>query len=446
MPEGVFIAVSLFFVVLFLLMNAFFVVAEFALVRVRKSQLEISVSEGKRGAKSALEIANNVNAYLSACQLGITLASLALGWLGEPAFSELIRPIFVIFGAPEAVITICAVAIGYFIMTTLHVVAGELIPKSLAIFSTEKYALATAGILIGFYKVTYPVMWLFNTITNAFVKLLGHDPQNEHAVYTGDEIKLLVDESTESGLINPEQNEYVSNVLDWGSKDAESIMTPRTDVVFLNTEESLEENLDTIKKYNYSRYPVCRGNKDHIVGFIHIKDLYGLPPETPMNEWHIRELPAVPETMSIARLIETLENSHTEICLVVDEHGGTAGIATFADVLEQIVGRITDEYRHEAEQDVVEMDDGTLMVEGSMPIGELTDLLGFVPAEAEGVETAAGLVMSLLDRIPEENDTIEIFHSSATSSILAKFTVTEMDKMRVEKIRLQITHTDLSEE
>ncbi len=180
MPEGVSIAISLILVVLFLLMNAFFVIAEFALVRVRKSQLELAVAKGVKGSKNALLIANDVNAYLSACQLGITLASLALGWLGEPVFAALIRPVFELFHAPEALIEVCAVAIGYFIMTSLHVVVGELIPKSLAIFSTEKYALHTATPLLIFFKVTYPIMWLFNSLTNGFVRLLGHDPANEH--------------------------------------------------------------------------------------------------------------------------------------------------------------------------------------------------------------------------------------------------------------------------
>lgn len=281
MTEGVGIVISLVLVALFLAMNAFFVIAEFALVRVRKSQLEIAVADGKRGAKNALTIARDVNAYLSACQLGITLASLALGWLGEPVFAALIRPLFELFGAPEAVIAICAVAIGYFIMTTLHVVAGELIPKSLAIFSTEKYALTTATPLMWFYRITYPIMWLFNSITNGFVRLLGHDPANEHEVYTGDEIKILVDESTESGLIAEEQNEFVDNVLDLGQKDAEAIMTPRTDVAFLDIEDTLEENEAVIRQYNYSRYPVCRGSKDHIIGFVHIKDLYGVFSGTP---------------------------------------------------------------------------------------------------------------------------------------------------------------------
>ncbi len=437
MTEGVGILISLALVVVFLAMNAFFVVAEFALVRVRKSQLELSVAEGKRGAKNALTIALDVNAYLSACQLGITLASLALGWLGEPVFAALIRPLFELFGAPEAVIAVAAVAIGYFIMTTLHVVAGELIPKSLAIFSTEKYALATATPLMWFFRITYPIMWLFNSITNGFVRLLGHDPANEHEVFTGDEIKILVDESTESGLIAAEQNEFVDNVLDLGDKDAEAIMTPRTDVVFLDLEDTLEENEALIRQYSYSRYPVCRGSKDHIVGFVHIKDLYGLPLGTPMDEWKIRELPAVPETVSIARLIDTLQEGRTEICLVVDEHGGTAGIVTLSDVMEQIVGRIDDEYRHDSE-DVVKRDDGTLVVDGGMSIDQFEDLIGFRPPEADEVETLGGLLANMLDRIPEEGDHVMLSRETATGSTVVPLTVEQMDRFRVDKVEVRI--------
>lgn len=444
MTEGFGIAISLALVVVFLAMNAFFVVAEFALVRVRKSQLELSVSDGKRGAKNALKIAENVNAYLSACQLGITLASLALGWLGEPVFAALIRPLFELFHAPEVVIEICAVAIGYFIMTTLHVVAGELIPKSLAIFSTEKYALATATPLMMFYKVTFPIMWLFNSITNGFVKLLGHDPANEHEVYTGDEIKILVDESTESGLINPEQNEYVDNVLDLGDKDAETIMTPRTDVVFLDMDDSLEENLETIKRYKYTRYPICRGNRDHVIGFVHIKDLYGLPPDTPMDEWKIRELPPVPETAQIASVIDTLQDKRTEMCLVVDEHGGTAGIVTLSDVMEQIVGRIEDEYRHDSEVEVVKLPDGTLVVDGSTPTDELVNLIGFEPEGISRVETVGGFILMLMDKIPAEGDSKSLTHESATKKATVTFTVLEMDRLRVDKVAIDKEEEDLA--
>ena len=439
MPEGAYVGISLVLVVLFLLMNAFFVVAEFALVRVRKSQLEIAAAKGTKGSKNALLIANNVNAYLSACQLGITLASLALGWLGEPAFSELIRPVFELFHAPEPIIAVCAVALGYFIMTTLHVVVGELIPKSLAIFSTEKYALHTATPLLIFYKVTYPIMWLFNSITNAVVRLLGHDPANEHEVYTGDEIKILVDESTESGLINPEQNEFVDNVLDLGDKDAESIMTPRTDVIFLDVEDPLEENMETIKQHKYTRYPVCSGRRDHVIGFVHIKDLYGLPVDTPMSQWKIRELPPIPETVPIARLIDLLQEERTEICLVVDEHGGTAGIVTLADIMEQIVGRIDDEYRHDADDEIVKLEDGTLVIDGSMSIDEVEELIGFAPPGMDDVETAAGLILMLLDRIPDEGDGVTIEDSEGIKHEKATFTVVSMDRLRVDKIAVELS-------
>ncbi len=298
------VALSLFLVLFFLLMNAFFVAAEFSLVRVRKSQVEILVDEGRSGAKYTKLVADNVNAYLSACQLGITLASLALGWLGEPAVSQLIEGPLLAIGLPEAAIHGIAIAIGFVVITALHIVVGELIPKSLAIFSTERYALFTATPLVWFYRITYPIMWLFNSITNGVMKLLGHDIANEHEVYTDEEIKLLIDESTESGLIDPEQNEYVDNIFDLGDKDAEAIMTPRTNVICLDLEDSLEENLALIMQYKYTRYPVCRGNKDRIVGFVHVKDLYTLPPDSTMEDLRIRTIQAVPEGIPIAKLLQ----------------------------------------------------------------------------------------------------------------------------------------------
>lgn len=432
------IGIYLVLVVLFLLMNAFFVVAEFSIVRVRKSQIELAVEEGKKGAKQAQEIVTNVNAYLSACQLGITLASLALGWLGEPVFAALVRPIFVLLRLPEAIVPAVAIAVGYFLMTTLHVVVGELIPKSIAIFSTESYALHTSRPLMIFYRVTYPVMWLFNTITNGVVKLLGHDPSDEHDVYSGDEIKLLVDESTASGLIDPEQNEYVDNVLDLGDKDAEAIMTPRTDVTFIDINDSAEENLETINRYSYSRYPVCDGDADHLVGFVHMKDLFGIDKKTPMRQWPIRNLIAVPETCSISKMIQELSSNRTEICVVVDEHGGTAGIATLADVLEQIVGRIDDEYRHEADDAVKQQADGSFKLDGRMPIADLVELLGFEPKGSSEVETVAGLVLKLMDRIPNEGDSVSITKEMADEVIETEFEVLKMDNLRIDTILLTI--------
>lgn len=440
------IAVSLALVVVFLLMNAFFVIAEFALVRVRKSQLELAIDDGKPGAKNAMKIAENVNAYLSACQLGITLASLALGWLGEPAISKLLEPLFMMLGLPEAAIVAISVAIGYFIMTTLHVVVGELIPKSFAIFATERWALRTATPLIWFYRITYPIMLLFNGITNGVVRLTGHDPANEHDVYTGEEIQLLIDESTESGLIDPEQNEFVDNIFDLGDKDAEAIMTPRMDVVCVDLENSLEENLQVIRQYKYTRYPVCRGHKDRIVGFVHVKDLYAMPHGSTVNDLNIRSIEAVPEGMSIAKLLQTLQAKRTKIAVVIDEHGGTAGIVTMSDIIEQIVGRVDDEFVHDDDQGAVRMEDGSYLVEGTMPIDDLVEMMGFTPEEADECETAAGLLLALFDRIPQAGDTVDIEHSDARETIHVAFDVVMMDRLRIDKIRVSIKVTAKEDE
>lgn len=435
-------AISIVLVIFFLFMNAFFVVAEFSLVRVRKSQIEMAVEEGKKGSKNAKLVADHVNAYLSACQLGITLASLALGWLGEPAVSAVLEAPLLAAGLPESVVYPVCVAVGFALITTLHIVVGELIPKSFAIFSTERYALSTATPLVWFYRITYPVMVLFNGITNGVVKLFGHDPANEHDVYTGDEIKLLIDESTESGLIAPEQNEIVDNIFDLGDKDAEAIMTPRTELVCLDLEDSLEETLETMRQYKYTRYPVCRGSKDHIVGFVHMKDLYGQPSDLPLEDWNIREVPAVPETASISRLLKTMQERRTELCVVIDEHGGTAGIVTMSDVMEQIVGRIDDEYVHDLDDEVVKLSDGSYLVDGALAIDDLEELLGFEPEEAAEVETAGGLLLALFDRIPAEGDIVEI-ESKGTE---ATFTVLEMDRLRIDKIALAIVRPEEDEQ
>ena len=399
------VALSLFLVLFFLLMNAFFVAAEFSLVRVRKSQVEILVDEGRSGAKYTKLVADNVNAYLSACQLGITLASLALGWLGEPAVSQLIEGPLLAIGLPEAAIHGIAIAVGFIVITALHIVVGELIPKSLAIFSTERYALFTATPLVWFYRITYPIMWLFNSITNGVMKLLGHDIANEHEVYTDEEIKLLIDESTESGLIDPEQNEYVDNIFDLGDKDAEAIMTPRTDVICVDLEDTLQENLNIIQSYKYTRYPACRGSKDRIVGFVHVKDLYTLPKDSTIDDLRVRAIEAVPEGVPIAKLLQTLQAKHTKIAVVIDEHGGTSGIVTMSDIMEQIVGRIDDEYQHGGPDEVVQLDDGSYLIDGSLPIDEVGELIGFEPEESEECETAGGLLLNVFDRIPDEGDT-----------------------------------------
>ena len=387
------IALSLLLVLFFLLMNAFFVAAEFSLVRVRKSQVEILVDEGRKGAKYTKLVADNVNAYLSACQLGITLASLALGWLGEPAVSALFEPLFKALNVPEAATHGISIVIGFVIITALHIVVGELIPKSLAIFSTERYALFTATPLVWFYRITYPVMWLFNSITNGVMKMLGHDVANEHEVYTDEE-------------------------------------------------DSLEENLALIMQYKYTRYPVCRGSKDRIVGFVHVKDLYTMPKDATVDDLRVRMIQAVPEGVPIAKLLQTLQEKRTKIAVVIDEHGGTAGIVTMSDIMEQIVGRIDDEYAHGGSDEIVQLDDGSYLIDGSLPIDEVGELIGFEPLESEECETAGGLLLTVFDRIPDEGDSVTIEDGDDR----ATFTVVDMDRHRIDKIRVVLEHAPESDE
>ena len=445
------VALSLVLVVFFLLMNAFFVVAEFSLVRVRKSQVDMLVAEGRAGAKNASLIASNVNAYLSACQLGITLASLALGWLGEPAVSALFHPLFQLIHLPEAAVEAVSVAIGFIIVTALHIVVGELIPKSLAIFSTERYALFTATPLVWFYRITYPVMWLFNTITNGVMRLLGHDPADEHQVYTEDEIRLLIDESTESGLIDSEQNEFVDNIFDITEKEVASIMTPRPDMVCLCLEDSLEENLAVVSEHKFTRYPIYRRDKDDVVGFVHIKDLYDLSADATMADLRIRRIVAVPESMYVASLLDQLRANCTKIAIAVDEHGGTAGIVTLGDVFSEIVGEFEDEYVHDntSDSDLVEVEPGHYLVAGWYPMDDLIDVLGIDPEEEDGLhdcDTLGGLLFDLFDRIPAEGDETSYRKETPTEVRELRFAVRAMEGNRVARAEVWVDVEAPSEE
>lgn len=434
--------VSLLLVVFFLLMNAFFVMAEFSLVRVRKSQVELLVEEGKPGAKRAAHIADNVNAYLSACQLGITLASLALGWLGEPAISALFHPVFVALGLPDAAVTAISVAIGYFIMTALHVVVGELVPKSMAILNTESYALHTAAPLHAFYMMTYPIMWLFNTLTNGIMRLTGHDVSKEHDAYTEEEIKILLEESAESGSIEQDQYQYLDNIFDLDDKDAESIMTPRTEVVAIDLDDDLATNLEIMGANKFTRYPIYKEDKDNIIGFVHIKDAYLLPEGSSMKDLRIRTIQAVPESLSISKLMQMLQSKHTKIAVVVDEHGGTSGIVTMSDVVEQIIGRMEDEYLHDDQDEILKVRENQYVVDGSLPVDQFVEFLGFEPVPVYDYETAGGLMLDLLDKIPEEGDQYELVHADKKFTLVINI----MDGYRIDKISVLIDHIEVPEE
>lgn len=429
---------SIFLVALFLFMNAFFVIAEFALVKVRKSQIELALDTGSVKAKYADKVTEHLNAYLSACQLGITLASLALGWIGEPAVSHLLQPLFQYFGLSESTTYAVSVVIGFTIVSALHIILGELVPKSLAIFSTEKYALFTAMPLYFFYRITYPIMWLFNSTTNGILKLMGHSLAEEQSAYTEEEIKILMDESRRQGLLEDNRFDVIDNIFDLDEKDAETLMTPRTDIVCLYMEDSMEENMKTVRETKFTRYPVCVEDKDNIIGFVHIKDLYSMPANTKMEELRIRTIQAVPESISVSGLVEIFQKEKTKIAVVVDEHGGTAGIVTLSDVFAQIIGHMEDEYFHDEGDDIIELGENHYLIDGSLPINEFSNLVTIDMDEVMEYETLGGLVFGLLERIPVTGDETDFDH--------IHFIVQEVDGRRIKTVEVKVMDDDQEEE
>lgn len=394
-------------VLILVFFNAFFVATEFAMVKIRKSRIETLVNDGNNSARHTLTIVNNLNSYLSACQLGITLASLGLGWVGEPAVSKMLEPLFDLFNLSGAMVHSISFIIGFSVITAFHIVLGELVPKSLAIVNTEKIALYTALPLIMFYKATYPIMWTFNHTTNLVLKLFGLSQADEHEdAHTDEEIKLLVEESYKHGLVDKTELALIDNIFDFSEKTVTDIMIPRTDMECIFLEDPFTEILAYALERQLTRYPVCKKDKDHVIGFIHIKDLYKqkIMGTDQKIENIIREVDFVPESMSISELLKIFKKEKNQIAVIIDEYGGTSGLITLEDILEEIVGDIQDEFNVESPE-IVRNEDGTYLVSGKVHLDEIDDLLD-INIEDDNIDTIGGWIYSQLKSIPQVNDKI----------------------------------------
>jgi len=400
------IIINIILVLFFVLMNAFFVCAEFALVKVRKSRLEVLISAGSVPAKFAHKVVSDLNSYLSACQLGITLASLALGWIGEPTVSKMISPLLHQIGLSESTIHSISIFLGFFIITALHIVLGELVPKSLAIINSERFSTATGLPLFIFYRATYPIMWLFNHTTNFILKLMGYSMVDEHeAAHTDDEIKILVEESYKHGLIDKTEYTYVDNIFDFTDKHVKDIMIPRMDMICVYKEDSFESILKMAIEEKYTRYPVCEGDKDNVVGFIHIRDLYEQKIDNNVKniDGFIRKIISVPESMPINEMLKRFKKEKKNIAVVIDEYGGTAGMVTIEDVLEEIVGDLNDEYDEEEEKEIEVIDENSFSAKGIVDLDKVADMIG-IELPVDEYDTLSGFLIGQLGRIPSENE------------------------------------------
>jgi len=424
------ILINIIIVFLLVFMNGFFVATEFSMVKVRKSRIETLALEGDRNAKNTLKIVKDLNSYLSACQLGITLASLGLGWIGEPTISKMLMPLLDMFHLSEGTIHSISFILGFTVITGLHIVLGELTPKSLAIISAEKIAMYTALPLIMFYNVTYPIMWSFNHSTNLILKIFGISQTDEHeTAHTDEEIKLLVEDSYKHGLIDKTELTFVDNIFNFSETTAKEIMMPRTDMACIFIEDTFDEIIAFALEEQLTRYPVCRDSKDNVIGFIHIKDLYKQKMEGNNQnvEGIIREIKFVPESTSISELLKAFKKEKTQMSIIIDEYGGTSGLVTIEDILEEIVGELQDEFDDDGKE-ITKTDDGNYIVDGKVMIGDINELVD-IEIDAENIDTIGGWIYSQLDSYPQVNEKVNYENY--------EFTILKCDRKRISTVAIK---------
>lgn len=423
------VAVDLLFIFILVFLNGFFVAAEFAMVKVRGSRIDTLVQEGNARARFASHLTSHLDAYLSACQLGITLASLGLGWIGEPAIADAIEPLFGVLGLPESWIHPLSFVIAFTLITVLHIVLGELAPKTFAIRQAERITLWTAGPLIFFARIMNPFIWLLNGMANGLLRLFGIAPASESSsAHTEEEIRILMKESHESGLIDNTELALMDNIFDFADTTAREIMIPRTEMVCLYANHPFESNKAIALKEMHTRYPLCDDDKDDIIGFIHIKDLLKLPD----NAVHdirelVRPMTTVPESMPISTLLKMMQKRKTQIAILIDEYGGTSGLVTLEDIMEELVGEIQDEFDEER-PDFERLDEYTYSVSGMVLIDDINSEFG-LDIPSDDYDTIGGWMYSQIEIPPRKYQTIELDSGF-------RFVVMEIDNLRVSRISI----------
>lgn len=413
-------------------LNGFFVAAEFALVKTRGSRLELLGKGGGWRGGVAYWLGRRLDATLSACQLGITMASLGLGWVGEPAFADILHPLFHAMGitSPE-VLHMTAFVVAFSTITALHLVIGEQAPKIFAIRRPERMLLWCAVPLALFYFLFYPLLWALNATTSLLLRMVGVSGSEElDTPHSEEEIRSLVAQAHAHGELTRIEHRLINAVFEFDDLICRQVMVPRAEVVFFTVGQPTAECLDVIKQREHTRYPVCETSLDDTVGILHVKDLIGVDEEDRVD---LRELarPAhhVPETMLISRLLRHFQSSHQLMALVDDEYGTVIGVVTLENVLEQIVGAVEDEFDRE-ESPIKEEGPGRFLVRGNAPLPVLSERLQ-IPLEAEEVDSFSGFLTAQAGRTLKVGDRMEL--GDAVAEVL------EMDGTRASRLRVTLT-------
>ncbi|MDO5615440.1 MAG: hemolysin family protein, partial [Cruoricaptor ignavus] len=429
--------VKLLIAILLVLLNGFFVAAEFSIVKVRYSQIQLKAAEGNAMAKQAEHIIKNLDAYLSATQLGITLASLALGWVGESALHHIIEDIFHYFdwSIAEATITTISLVCSFLLITIMHIVFGELVPKSIAIRKSEATTFVISTPLRLFYNLFKPFIWLMNSLSNAFLRLIKIHPASEHEIHSTEELQLLVKQSADSGEIQEENYEIIKNAFDFTDHSAKQIMVPRQNILSIDIEDSIEDIINQIMDSGYSRIPVYEDSIDNVIGIFYTKEIIReyIKRKGALNHNELRGLMReaffVVGSKKISDLMKVFQQKKQHLAIVIDEFGGTEGIITLEDILEELVGEIQDEEDDE-ERIVDQVGENVFWVQATQPLDEINENLPkqFPLSEEGEFNTLAGYILHELADIPEENQEFDLndYH----------FKILKMNNKSVEMVEL----------
>ena len=391
----------------FIFLNAFFVLSEFALVKVRRSKLEEMVKDKVKNSKLALKMTNSIDTYLSACQLGITLASLALGWIGEPSVASLIRePLQKYTNLGATGLHTIAFVIAFTIITLLHVVLGEQAPKLIAIAKSERVVLWIVRPLYYFWVICLPIIKAFDFIASSVVRLFGiRAVKDSEIAHSEEEIKIIASESLKGGVLDSLETEIIKNAVEFGDTVAKEIMTPRKDLVCLNKQNSYEENYNIMLDSKFTRFPYVDGSKDNVLGLIHIRDILQQNGEKNFDKI-VRKFLIVPENSPISKILPMMNKERISAALVIDEYGGTAGLLTMEDIIEEIFGEINDEH-DDKNLAYKKLDDKSYEFKGRFEIESVEELMEIVFDDETEQLTIGGYVFNLLGRLPVVGDVIE---------------------------------------
>lgn len=429
------VSLKILAVLILVLANGFFVAVEFALVSVRRSKIETLAAAGKSGARSVLRALDRLDAMLSASQFGITIASLALGAVGESTLAHLLEPILSDILPPRLSVLIAhsiAVAIALAVITYLHLVLGEYAPKALAIEKAEPIAMATARWMELFYKTFKPFIWLINVSGIKFLKLFGVDFRpGHHTVYTEEELRHLINLSHQSGHLQQEETKLIHNVFEFADLTAREIMIPRIEVVALEQRASFEDVVRQFQASGYSRLPVYSGNFDEIVGVLHSKDV--MPFLLKKHEFDLEKVmrqPAfIPDTARLGDVLQHLQKSSVHLAIVVDEHSGVEGILTLEDLLEEIVGEIQDEHDEALIAKLSQSSEGVFSIDAGMTIREANRKFDLKLPESDDYTTVAGFLIARAGRLLNQGDTVE--HNAT------RFTVERVARRRITRVSME---------